>query len=112
MLFDTPVFFIFLTIVVACYWLLGWRKQNVFLLFASYFFYGWWDWRFLSLIVISTLVDFYCAKNIASSSNRVRRKTLLTISVVLNLGFFGFLQILQLFCRFSIDCDVGSRVSD
>ena len=97
MLFDTPVFFIFLTIVVACYWLLGWRKQNVFLLFASYFFYGWWDWRFLSLIVVSTLVDFYCAKNIASSSNPVRRKTLLTISVVLNLGFLGFFKYFNFF---------------
>ncbi len=97
MLFDTPVFFVFLTIVVACYWLLGWRKQNVFLLFASYFFYGWWDWRFLSLIVISTVVDFYCAKNIASSSNRVRRKALLTISVVLNLGFLGFFKYFNFF---------------
>ena len=69
MLFDTPIFFAFLIFVVACYWRLGWRRQNVFLVIASYFFYGWWDWRFLSLIFISTVVDFYCARNIAASSS-------------------------------------------
>ena len=50
MLFDTPVYFFFLAIVLLAYWQLKWRKQNILLLAASYFFYGWWDWRFLSLI--------------------------------------------------------------
>ena len=97
MLFDTPIFFVFLTVVVACYWLLGWRRQNFFLLAASYFFYGWWDWRFLALIVTSTLVDFYCARAIASSSRSARRKTLLTLSVALNLGFLGFFKYFNFF---------------
>lgn len=97
MLFDTPVFFLFLVIVVACYWLLKWRKQNVFLLLASYFFYGWWDWRFLALILISTVVDFYCAKNIAISHSAVRRKSLLTLSVALNLSFLGFFKYFNFF---------------
>ena len=97
MLFDTPVFFAFLTLVVLAYWRLGWRRQNGFLLFASYFFYGWWDWRFLSLILISTVVDFFCARVIASSDNQLKRKVLLTISVTLNLGFLSFFKYFDFF---------------
>jgi hypothetical protein len=48
MLFDKPVYILFLALVVALYWRLPWRAQNAFLLAASYFFYGWWDWRFCS----------------------------------------------------------------
>src|SRR3974390_1983756 len=47
MLFDTPVFFVFLVLVVSAYWLLKGRQQNALLLVASYFFYGWWDWGVL-----------------------------------------------------------------
>ncbi len=97
MLFDTPVFFLFLILVVAGYWLLKWRKQNVFLLIASYFFYGWWDWRFLSLILISTVVDFYCARNIALSDKPLQRKSLLILSVALNLGFLAFFKYFDFF---------------
>ena len=49
-LFDTPVYFLFLTLVVLIYWRLAWRQQNLFLVAVSYLFYGWWDWRFLGLI--------------------------------------------------------------
>ena len=55
MLFDTPVYFVFLALVVIAYWRLQWRAQNVLLLAASYFFYGWWDWRFLLLMLASTI---------------------------------------------------------
>ena len=48
MFFDTPVYFAFLVVVVLLYWRFGRYKQNVLLLVASYFFYGWWGWRFLS----------------------------------------------------------------
>ncbi len=97
MLFDTPVFYLFLVIVVTCYWLLKWRQQNVLLLLASYIFYGWWDWRFLGLIVVSTIVDFYCARSIAGSDNALRRRTLLTLSLALNLGFLGFFKYFDFF---------------
>ena len=50
MLFDTPIYILFLCLVVVCYWRLGFRSQNWFLLAASYLFYGWWDWRFLLLM--------------------------------------------------------------
>jgi D-alanyl-lipoteichoic acid acyltransferase DltB (MBOAT superfamily) len=46
MLFDTPIYLAFLLLIVAVYWRLGFRQQNYFLLAASYFFYGWWDWPF------------------------------------------------------------------
>jgi len=99
MLFDTPIFFVFLTLTVLVYWRLSRPRQNVFLLVASYFFYGWWDWRFLSLILISTVVDFFCARAIARSDDALRRKALLTLSVTLNLGFLGFFK----YCNFFVD---------
>ncbi len=97
MLFDSPVFFVFLLIVVIAYWRLGWRAQNVLLVAASYFFYGWWDWRFLGLILVSTVVDFFCALSIAASDNKLRRKSLLTLSIALNLGFLGFFKYFNFF---------------
>ncbi len=97
MLFDSPIFFVFLILVVVIYWRLKHRSQNVFLVLASYFFYGWWDWRFLGLIVVSTVVDFFCARSIARSDNPVKRKLLLTISVALNLGFLGFFKYFNFF---------------
>ena len=98
MLFDTPIFFVFLLIVVALYWAIkDRRKQNVLLLVSSYFFYGWWDWRFLGLILISTVVDFICARRIARSDNHAHRKLLLSISVALNVVFLGFFKYFDFF---------------
>lgn len=85
--------------VVAAYWLLPWRKQNVFLLIASYFFYGWWDWRFLLLMGGSTVIDFLIAKRIGRSQDQSTRRILLLLSLVLN---FGFLAIFKYF-NFFID---------
>ena len=97
MLFDTPVYIVFLTVVVCLYWRLAWRAQNVFLLVASYFFYGWWDWRFLGLILLSTVVDFYCAHIIDRSQDALKRKAALTLSLVLNLGFLGVFKYFNFF---------------
>ena len=97
MLFDTPVYFVFLLAVVPTYWLLRRRRQNQLLLVASYVFYGWWDWRFLSLIMCSTLVDFFCARAIASTEDVVRRRTLLAISVSVNIVFLGFFKYFNFF---------------
>lgn len=99
MLFDTPVYLIFLALAVTCYWRLGWRKQNLFLLAASYFFYGWWDWRFLGVMLTSTLVDYNLALKIANNSNQRLRKTLLIASLVMNFGFLGFFK----YCNFCVD---------
>ncbi|MBM3723919.1 MAG: MBOAT family protein [Acidobacteria bacterium] len=97
MLFDTAIYAIFLILAVFIYWRLPWRKQNVFLLAASYLFYGWWDWRFLSLILISTIVDYQCARIIARSGDVLKRRTLLSISVGLNLAFLGFFKYFNFF---------------
>src|SRR5262245_49122358 len=97
MLFDTPVYVCFLTAVVALYWRLGWRAQNVFLLAASYFFYAWWDWRFLGLILLSTVVDYYCSHVVDRSEDALKRKAALTLSVALNLGFLGVFKYFNFF---------------
>lgn len=97
MLFDTPVYFLFLTIVVIVYWRLHWRRQNMMLLACSYFFYGWWDWRFLLLMVFSTIVDYFLSRRIAASTNPAHRKALLTVSLVLNFSFLGFFKYFNFF---------------
>jgi len=75
--------------------------RNAFLLAASYVFYGFWDWRFLSLIVVSTLVDFFCGRKMAeldpSPANEARRKRLLVLSLVTNLGLLGFFKYFGFF---------------
>jgi alginate O-acetyltransferase complex protein AlgI len=95
--FDTAVYAIFLTLIVIAYWQLGWRRQNVLLLAGSYIFYGWWDPRFLGLIALSTIVDYYSARVIARSADTHRRKLLLTLGLSLNLGFLGAFKYFNFF---------------
>ncbi len=97
MLFDSPIFFVFLLIVVVAYWRLPWRQQNLFLLAASYFFYGWWDWRFLFLMAASTVADFFIAKRIARCDNPTFRRAWLIGSLVLNLSFLGVFKYFNFF---------------
>jgi alginate O-acetyltransferase complex protein AlgI len=96
-LFDSPVYFLFLTIVVFVYWRLTWRKQNWMLLAASYFFYGWWDWRFLGLMMLSTTLDYFIAFRIAGADDPRRRKAFLILSLVLNFTFLGFFKYFNFF---------------
>ncbi len=97
MLFNSVEFAIFFVVVFCLYHCLSRRAQNVFLLAASYFFYGCWDWRFLSLIMISTLVDYTVSLRMANA-DRLRRKGLLLISVCTNLGILGFFK----YCNFFV----------
>jgi len=97
MLFDTPVYIFFLALVTLTYWRLGWRAQNVFLLAASYVFYGWWDWRFLILMAGSTVIDYFIARHIAASTNERRRRQLLILSLALNFSFLGFFKYFNFF---------------
>ena len=97
MLFNSLEFWCFFAIVLCVYQCLGHRQQNAMLLVASYFFYGCWDWRFLSLIAISTVVDYKVGRSLAiSSSARVRRRWLL-VSVCVNLGILGFFKYYNFF---------------
>ncbi|HEY4818067.1 MAG TPA: MBOAT family O-acyltransferase [Candidatus Acidoferrum sp.] len=97
MLFDSPAYFIFLLPVVIIYWRLNRQQQNVFLLLASYFFYGWWDWRFLALMIGSTTMDFLIAQKIAPGSLNMNRKKWLIFSLVLNFSILGIFKYFNFF---------------
>jgi len=62
MIFNSLIFLLFLAVVLPVYYQLKHRPQNWFLLFASYFFYGWWDPRFLGLLWFTSFFDYFCAR--------------------------------------------------
>ena len=99
MLFNSIDFAIFLPLVFGAFWLLpnrsGW--QNSTLLLASLVFYGWWDYRFLSLILFSTIVDFTIGQQIQRTNAQGKRKMLLGISLFTNLGLLGFFKYFNFF---------------
>ncbi len=100
MLFNSIEFAIFLPIVLSIYWLIGSKKcqlQNTWLIITSYIFYGWWDYRFLSLIVFSSFIDFIVAKAINSNDKLNIKKTFLAISFITNLGLLGFFKYYDFF---------------
>ena len=97
MLFDTPIFFFFLLAVTLCYWCLTFRQQNKFLLVASYFFYGWWDWRFLCLMIASTVIDYFIAIRIFDTEDRRARRLLLILSLAINFSILGFFKYFNFF---------------
>ena len=100
MLFNSIDFAFFLPIVFIIYWLFPFKKlkqQNFFIILASYVFYGWWDWRFLSLIVISSFVDFLVGKKLATEDDTKIRKLLLITSILVNLGFLGVFKYFNFF---------------
>ncbi len=89
MLFNSLSFLVFMTVVLTVLPRLGHRRQNAFLLLASYVFYGWWDWRFLSLLWVSTLCDYVVGGRLALTDDPRLRKRLLAVSVTVNLGLLG-----------------------
>src|SRR5438445_252662 len=97
MLFDTPIFILFLCVVALCYWRLGFRNQNRFLLAASYLFYGWGDWRFLCLMIGSTIIDYFVAIKIAETEDPRLRRSLLALSLVINFLILGFFKYFNFF---------------
>ncbi len=100
MLFNSIEFAIFLPLIFVIYWGIGSRRvreQNIALLIASYFFYGWWDWRFLGLIAFSTLVDFWVGKSLERIAAPKKRKILLYISLTSNLGLLLFFKYYNFF---------------
>ena len=100
MLFNSIEFLIFLPLVFALYWLVGRRNlrfQNLLVLVASYVFYGWWDWRFLGLIALSTVVDFLVGIRIEEAASNVRKKQWLWVSLVVNLGILGYFKYANFF---------------
>ena len=97
MLFNSLEFIVFLAIVLLIYWKLGRKEQNLFILAASYIFYGWWDWRFLFLIFASSAISFLLGKKIHSADSIQRRKIYLVANVISSLGILGFFKYFNFF---------------
>ena len=100
MLFNSIDFAIFLPIIFVLYWFVtnkNLKTQNFLIVIASYIFYGWWDWRFLSLIIFSTIVDYSIGIYLSKQENQTKRKILLWTSILVNLGFLGFFKYYNFF---------------
>jgi alginate O-acetyltransferase complex protein AlgI len=90
-------FIIFYILVFIVYRPANHRVQNLILLLGSYIFYGYWDWRFLGLILASTVIDFYIAKYMVLISKSSRKKQLLIATVFFNLSILGFFKYFNFF---------------
>lgn len=100
MFFNSIDFAVFLPIVFALYWALMNRElwvRNLFLVIVSYVFYGWWDPRFLMLILFSTTVDYLIGNGLRGNEDPFGRKCLLWVSVLLNLGLLGVFKYYNFF---------------
>ena len=106
MIFNSVDFAVFLPIVFGLYWFIFNKNrytQNSLILVASYFFYGWWDWRFLFLLFFSTIVDDFVGIALDRTQAQKKRKLLLMTSIVVNLGFLGFFKYYNFFVQNFID---------
>ncbi|MFD2916256.1 MBOAT family O-acyltransferase [Psychroserpens luteus] len=100
MFFNSIDFAIFLPIVFVLYWILQrypLKFQNFLIVIASYVFYGWWDYRFLALIVFSTLIDYSIGLRLQKTKKLNDRKLLLWTSILINIGFLGFFKYYNFF---------------
>ena len=99
MLFNSSVFILFFIVVFTLYLLFRrqYKIQNILLLISSYIFYGYWDWRFLFLIALSTVIDFYVGKQIYIEKKENIRKFLLLVSIAANLSILGFFKYFNFF---------------
>ena len=100
MLFNSIEFFVFLASFFVLYWFVfnkTLKTQNLLILISSYVFYGWWDYRFLSLIFLSTIVDYIIGLNIPKKILKIKQKLLLWCSILFNLGILGFFKYYNFF---------------
>lgn len=98
--FASLEFAVFVPIVFALYWFVlkgKTRAQNLLIIIASYIFYGWWDYRFLVLIALSSLLDFFVGMAMDKAQDQKRRKWLLVCSMVINLGVLAFFKYYNFF---------------
>jgi len=100
MLFNSLSFALFLPLIFTLYWLIRkkqLRLQNILLLLASYFFYACWDWRFMFLLIFSTLLDFFTGLKMEQKPNQ--RKFWFWLSICINLGFLGVFKYYNFFAE-------------
>lgn len=100
MLFNSLLFLSFLPIVFILYWFIGkksYKLQNALLLISSYYFYSCWDWRFLFLLMFSTLLDYFTGIMMVDAKSNQIRKFWFWLSILVNLGFLGFFKYFNFF---------------
>ena len=97
MVFNSVVFFVFIGLFFPIYFATRGRVRLFVMLAASYLFYGWWDYRFLSLIVLSTCIDYFLGLRLEGEGDAVKRKRYLQLSLVANLGFLAFFKYFNFF---------------
>lgn len=114
MLFNSLDFALFLPIVFLLYWFVTNKSlslQNLLIVVASYVFYAWWDWRFLGLIALSTLIDFLVANRLQKTDNASSRKGMLMVSLFFNLGLLAFFKYFNFFIDSWVDAWAGLGVA-
>lgn len=102
MLFNSLTFSIFLPIVFLLYWFAtkgNLKIQNILLLVSSYFFYACWDWRFLFLLIFSTLLDYFTGIKMSNAKNQKSKKFWFWLSISVNLGFLGVFKYYNFFAE-------------
>lgn len=106
MLFNSLDFAVFFPIFFLLYWLVAKNitLRNVFILLSSYVFYAWWDWRFLFLIIFSSIIDYAIGQKLHQAKSKKGRKGLLLVSLVCNLGMLAYFK----YANFFIDSFVSS----
>ncbi|MFH0735507.1 MAG: MBOAT family O-acyltransferase [bacterium] len=100
MLFNSIDFAIFLPIVFILYWFVtnkNLKLQNALIVVSSFLFYGWWDWRFLILMIGSASVDYFVGLSLVKQENKFKRQMLALCSIVVNLGILGFFKYFNFF---------------
>ena len=100
MLFNSLEFAIFLPIVFLLYWFVinkNLKSQNFLLLISSYVFYGWWDYRFLFLLLFSTLLDYFTGLKMFEANKLRERKFWFWLSIFINLGFLAIFKYYNFF---------------
>ncbi|MDR0866657.1 MAG: MBOAT family protein [Candidatus Symbiothrix sp.] len=106
MLFNSLSFAIFLPIVFLLYWFIfnkNIKLQNLFLLAASYFFYAWWDWRYLSLVVLCSLTNYAGGLWMMKADEQKRRKMILTVCCLISFGVLGLFKYYNFFVTSFVD---------
>lgn len=99
MLFNSAVFLKFFAAFLLLYWLVrkDLQARNILIFLASYLFYGWWDYRFLALIIASSLIDYFAGLGMASARDPARRKLILFAALSGNLTILGFFKYYDFF---------------
>jgi len=104
MIFNSYDFLLFALVFFAVFFLLPRKLKLPFILISSYFFYGWWNVKFLSLILISTFVDFFVSQRIEDEEDEKKKKRFLWISLAVNLGILGLFKYYDFFTTSFADC--------